>query len=59
MNPQAYAELQELTRKFNINSRYLAREISLTEYTKMKKEYNAENRNHLAKILAIRGIELS
>jgi hypothetical protein len=52
------SDYTQLVERFNKNAKFLAREISLSKYLELKRQYNAEDRGHLAKILAIRNIVL-
>lgn len=58
ISENAMYEYNNLVVLFNHNSRFLSREISLTNYLAMQAEYGAEDRSHLAKILSLRGIKL-
>lgn len=51
-------EYQHLIETFNLNKKYLDREIGLQDYQKLADKYNVDNRGHLAKKLALRGIKL-
>ena len=49
---------QDLISVFNQNLKHIKRELNSWELAALKKEYNAEDDSHLAKILSIRGIKL-